>query len=600
MSGKAAGGPRGAAAGGAEVTPSRWGWLLVACGLAAGTGAAGLYIFRKPFGLAFWISFACAFGGTLLAWAFAGLLIMRAAPIWRKVVGAALLLTFVLMAGAISAILAAPERLLVRHLAAAAWREDVDFLVDQLNALHPRPYQFVARNVFDQAAEELRVRLPALDNEGTVLEIMRLVTLLQDGHTIPVPLQQVAGFRAVPIRLESFADGWRVIDAPAHLRGLVGRRVVSIGRMPTEELFRRVVAFVPHDNELHARSRAPLALSVPRLLRAVGAIDSDGPVPYHLATDDGRESSVDIRPVSLLRFVYWLWRVPAPITEPLYLSNTDDRYWFTLLKPSGTLYLQFNEVRDKPEESFADFGRGALRAARENRVRLFVIDLRHNGGGDHTRVRQFVEDLSRDDYVNQRGRLYVIIGRHTFSAATTLVTWLEYRTKAIFVGEPTAGRPNHPGDAEIVGLPNSRMRVRVWRIFWQHSLPEDDRPWHAPDVPVELTYQDYKSRRDPALETILSHEPKPFPDVQWSSERVRQLEGEYGFDVDKKLWVRLEGGRLRMSVDGFLQLDLHPAGDNTLLTDRDGISVSFQSFGTGPVRRLTLYLYGKRRILERR
>lgn len=54
-------------------------------------------------------------------------------------------------------------------------------------------------------------------------------------------------------------------------------------------------------------------------------------------------------------------------------------------------------------------------------------------------VAQFVNELAEDPYVNQRGRLYVIIGGGTFSAATTLVTALELRTKAIFVGEPTGG-----------------------------------------------------------------------------------------------------------------------------------------------------------------
>jgi hypothetical protein len=490
--------------------------------------------------------------------------------------------------------------LLVRHLDAPSWQKDLDLLVDRLNALHPRPYEFVTRIAFDQAVEDIRSRLPRLDNEQSVLEIMRLVTLLQDGHTIPVPVQQLAAFRAVPIRLESFADGWRVIDAPAHLSNCVGRRVISIGGMRTEEVFRRVADFVPHDNEMHARSRAPLALSVPQLLHAVGAIGTDGRVPYRLAAEDGSEYSIEIQPVSLLRFAYWVWRAPTPTTEPLYLSNTGDRYWFTLLRPSGTLFLQINEMRDKPDESLASFGRRALDAARETGVRRFVIDLRHNGGGDHTRVQQFLEDLSQDDYVNQRGRLYVIIGRHTYSAATTFVTWLEYRTKAIFVGEPTGGRPNHPGDPETVVLPNSRMRVRISRIFWQHSLPGDDRPWKAPDVPIEPTFQDYRSHRDLALEMILRHEPKPFPSVQWPAERLRQLEGDYSFDVGKNLSIRADGDQLHISIEGLLRLDLHPSGEKTLLTDREGIWLSFQPGVARPVRRLELHVYGKTRVLERR
>jgi len=187
-----------------------------------------------------------------------------------------------------------------------------------------------------------------------------------------------------------------------------------------------------------------------------------------------------------------------------------------------------------------------------------------------------------------------------FCFGATLVSWLEYRTKATFVGEPTGGRPNHPGDAEAVVLPNSRMRVRISRIFWEHSLPEDDRPWHAPDVPVQFTYDHYRSQRDPALETILEHTPKPFPDVHWPPERIRRLAGEYEFGGGKKLSLRAEGGRLMASVDGFLQFDLHPAGADTLLTDREGISMSVSREPKVRVEGLLLHVHGKTRVLKRR
>ena len=99
----------------------------------------------------------------------------------------------------------------------------------------------------------------------------------------------------------------------------------------------------------------------------------------------------------------------------------------------------------------------------------------------------------------------MIIGRRTFSAASYFATALEYRTKAIFAGEPTGGSPNHSGDAEPVTLPNSAMMLRVSRIFWQNSTADDDRLWHAPDLPVPVTYEDYRSGRDPVLEAVLDH-----------------------------------------------------------------------------------------------
>jgi hypothetical protein len=99
---------------------------------------------------------------------------------------------------------------------------------------------------------------------------------------------------------------------------------------------------------------------------------------------------------------------------------------------------------------------------------------------------------------------------------------------------------------------------------------------------------------------ILRHEPKPFPSVQWPAERLRQLEGDYSFDVGKNLSIRADGDQLHISIEGLLRLDLHPSGEKTLLTDREGIWLSFQPGVARPVRRLELHVYGKTRVLERR
>lgn len=53
--------------------------------------------------------------------------------------------------------------------------------------------------------------------------------------------------------------------------------------------------------------------------------------------------------------------------------------------------------------------------------------------------------LRESDKINQPGKLFVIIGRSTFSAAMFLVGDLEEHTRAIFIGEPTGGKPNHFG-----------------------------------------------------------------------------------------------------------------------------------------------------------
>jgi hypothetical protein len=133
-----------------------------------------------------------------------------------------------------------------------------------------------------------------------------------------------------------------------------------------------------------------------------------------------------------------------------------------------------------------------------------VIDIRENGGGDNTLVRDFVERLSGSAELNKRGTLFTLIGRHTFSAAVNFATMLENQTETIFVGEPTGAGPNHFGDPKQLILPNSKLTLRVSSRRHEFGDPYDSRTSLAPDVLVEMSHRDHFSNLDPALSAALN------------------------------------------------------------------------------------------------
>jgi hypothetical protein len=86
-----------------------------------------------------------------------------------------------------------------------------------------------------------------------------------------------------------------------------------------------------------------------------------------------------------------------------------------------------------------------------------VIDLTSNQGGDGRLNSPLVQTVMRSNKVNQTGKLFVIIGRVTFSAAMDLSIQLERDTKAIFVGEPAGARVHSIGETNPITLPYSKM-----------------------------------------------------------------------------------------------------------------------------------------------
>jgi tetratricopeptide (TPR) repeat protein len=137
-------------------------------------------------------------------------------------------------------------------------------------------------------------------------------------------------------------------------------------------------------------------------------------------------------------------------------------------------------------------------------VEKLVIDVRLNGGGNNYKNKPIVTGIIRTKKINQPGKLYVLIGRRTFSACQNLVNELHNYTNAIFVGEPTSENINFYGDNRRVELPKSKMPVYLSFAWWQDKPQWENADWLAPQVAVEMSFEDYRSNRDPVLDMALS------------------------------------------------------------------------------------------------
>ena len=96
------------------------------------------------------------------------------------------------------------------------------------------------------------------------------------------------------------------------------------------------------------------------------------------------------------------------------------------------------------------------------------------------------------------------LGRRTFSAAQSLVNFLDEYTRVIFVGEPTGARPDHYGDSKKTRLNNSGLTLRVSSLHWSSFNANDNRPSTGPDTDAPWTSKLYFAGRDPALERVTS------------------------------------------------------------------------------------------------
>jgi tetratricopeptide (TPR) repeat protein len=363
-----------------------------------------------------------------------------------------------------------------------------------------------------------------MKRDDIIVEMARIVALVRDAHTGIQGLlyQSPAQFHYIPAGLYLFKDGLYIYSADALYRGAVGGKVVRIGNASTEQAIAAVAPLISADNEMAVKERAPLYLATPEVLAALGLIETVDRVPV-VIEKGGRRFPVSFatlpapRPTNdnwalgqrFSKMPSWVDARSPGAAGPVWLRQPTEYFWDTILPGSDTLYAQFNDVANKENETVSSWVEGLRTKLQTEDVQRFVLDLRWNTGGNNYLNKPLLLALIKSEKINRPGRLFVIIGRRNFSAAQNLINDIANYTDAIFVGEPTASTPNFFGDSTGITLPNSKLVVRASTLWWQDVDPRDRRKWTAPDLAAELTFEDYRRGRDPALDLIFSYKPEP-------------------------------------------------------------------------------------------
>lgn len=405
------------------------------------------------------------------------------------------------------------------------WQEDLRYLENVITVERSNLFHVVTQEEFEAAVNELHGKIPTLQHHEIIVGFARLVAMFRIGHTnLPIlPWRRNhdsrIGFHRFPLLVYLFPDGVYVRSATEKYREAVGGRVVRLGNLPIEEALEAIRPVVPWENEQYFRSTVPYYLSCPEVLHASGVIDDMQRAPL-VIEKDGKEQTIWLEAEPAGRFPGdygtirpgdgWVdARQFATEPTPLWLKNLGRNFYYEYLTDSKTIYVRHSQVRDESDETIRAFFEKVFQFVDENDVEKLVLDLRLNGGGNNFLNRPIIVGLIQARKINQPGRLFTIIGRRTFSACQNLVNELEKYTETIFVGEPTSENVNFYGDTVQKTLPNSGLNVRLSHLWWQNLDPRDTRQWTAPQIAVDMTFDDYRNNRDPVMEAILNYRPRP-------------------------------------------------------------------------------------------
>lgn len=385
-----------------------------------------------------------------------------------------------------------------------AWEKDLRYLEKRIKELQHPNKKALIKTDFSKSIQDIISNTSTLSDEQIVVEVMKVVGSLGSGHNLVLPTTpKIGALKKLPVQFYQFSDGLFIVDAEEGYEQWIGYEVISIENTPVEEALVKTNVVNARDNDMQVLWLGPYYLGLPDVLQSLAIINDTKEIAITLSDTKGNAQQVIMNPVS------WnftgLAKMPRLKVEkqPLFLSKRDDLYWYEFLPEHNAIFIQFNLVGQKEEQSLKDFNIELRGQIAQNKVQNFILDLRHNNGGNGAILGPMIKTIINFEAEYPEGTIFVLAGRETFSAAQNLLTRITTTTNAVFVGEPSGSSPNFTGESGWFKLPYSGLMGIISSQYHQSSESEDDRKWIAPHIPVARSSTDYFAGNDKAMDVIL-------------------------------------------------------------------------------------------------
>jgi len=390
------------------------------------------------------------------------------------------------------------------------WQSDLDLFASEYKKVHYAPFQKISEKDFDHTIATLKSKISQFSDVELCIELLKLLRRAADAHSAVYYQSKTA----LPLQFYIFEEGTFITSTEKEYSELLGSQVLKIEASSMEQVIAAIDPIVALDgsNEQQIKVLATHYLRIPAMLQGLHLIKNTEKVSLTIKDTKGNTKIVEVKAkTDNLNIMHalpnpegWVSMREKLSKIPLYLQKNNQPYWFEYLESSKTVYLQYNSVRNDPKLPFKDFLKQLSTFMEEKKAEKLVIDLRWNNGGNTYLLPPLLEAIMQNKNINQKGKLFGIIGRRTFSAAQNCTSLLERFTNITLVGEPTGSSPNFIGeDGSPIVLPYSQLYVNFSNLYWQSSTPTDNRGFTAPEILLPPRFKDYSIGKDRCLEAIL-------------------------------------------------------------------------------------------------
>jgi hypothetical protein len=470
------------------------------------------------------------------------------------------------------------------NLTNSQWLQDIDSLDHYIRNNHINPFYHNGEQGYLQLFYQAQIYIKNTNKpDSNIINgyIEKLVAYTGDGHSYVVGRANRYG--DYPFFLDYFDEDMHIISINENYKHLLGAKIIAFDNTNVAEAKRLIEPFSPSVNTSSIKRESIYLYRHPGLLFAAGISKSAEQVKLTLQLTNGdrvkqtfyNNSSNEIRWARL--------QENEGLSIPLYRQKAEKRQWIKYLPDSNSLYLHYGIVVEKDKGDIRKLSQDLVKAIDKHQAEKLIIDIRHNPGGDSHFNASLIDVISKHKNINQPGKLFILTGSNTFSAAINFAGNMEMRTKAIFMGEKVGDSSSFPGESgpqASFKLPNSSIVANLSFSEWNATFDYDQRDAVGLDIPVTMSFTDFITGQDPVLQAALEYQAPKMDTITLNDTQRNRWLGRYDFSADKALKIFEQAGQLKMEITEWVLSDLYPISANEMLTDVSGLRLRKLANGT--------------------
>lgn len=391
------------------------------------------------------------------------------------------------------------------------WDTDLNYLEKELPEKHCDLFAIKSKDTFITGINAIKEESSSLKDVEIALKIQQLIAKFGDSHTNLNINQILDKNQILPMHLLWASDGLYILHTTHENKEILGSRISSINSTPIATIIDSLSTLFAIDNEAMIKTLTPQTISSMQILEYFGfAKTAEAKVQLGLKTRSNQDQTYTLKPFPMNRNNRISFK-PDSLSFDIINENIlftdhyfpDEQIYYIMYNQclSKEVVLKYgNKEKAKKLPSFKEFENKAIKTLENESIKKIIFDMRYNGGGNSSQGTAFIEKLAQFLKTAPQTKIYVVLGRKTFSSAILNAMDFKRLTNAVFVGEGTAGKPNHYGEVRNLQLPTSKLQVNYSTRYFRTT--DEDINTIAPDVKIEMSFSDFTKGIDPIFEWI--------------------------------------------------------------------------------------------------